>query len=199
MQSVLENTLAVSSLLVREAPLTLQEVEIDFLLALALGDLSQAERSRISLQRGHGLHSVEVEPGLVRLALRNLLRNAFGHGGPGVTVSLSVEEQLDPPAWVLSVADNGLGVSAAQLSALATLTSQDAQANVSPEASTATAAQRGTGLFIVRRVMALHGGHLKLQAAPVQGLCACLVFPLPDDEPNAAATSQALVSGARNT
>lgn len=199
MQSVLENTLAVSSLLVREAPLTLQEVEIDFLLEMALGDLSQAERSRVNLQRGPDLHSVEVEPGLVRLALRNLLRNAFGHGGPGVRVSVSVEEQPDPPAWVLGVSDNGPGIAPAKLSALSTKPAADAEGDVPADASVATAPQRGAGLFIVRRVMALHGGHLKLQTAPGQGLCARLVFPLPDDEPAAAAAAQAAVSGARNT
>jgi signal transduction histidine kinase len=203
MQSVLENTLAVSSLLVREAPLTLQEVEIDFLLAMALGDLSQAERSRVSLQRDHGLHSVEVEPGLVRLALRNLLRNAFGHGGPGIAVKVSVEEQRDPPAWVLSVSDNGPGMSPAKLAALSAKPVSGTQGDAPADAGVAPAPQRGAGLFIVRRVMALHGGHLKLQPAPVQGLCARLVFPLPDDEPAAAAAaaaaSQAAVSGARNT
>lgn len=197
MQSVLENTLAVSSLLVRDAPLTLQEVEIDFLLDLALGDLPEAERSRVVLQRRSGLRSVDVEPGLVRLALRNLLRNAFGHGGPAVVVNLCIDEQQDPPALLLSVVDNGVGISAAQLQLLSagaptpSATPSDAPSRTPSgtpnlEAVT-TAPQRGTGLFIVRRVMALHKGSLKLAAAQPHGLCAHLVFPLPADEATAAA------------
>jgi signal transduction histidine kinase len=197
MQSVLENTLAVSSLLTRQAALTLQEVEIDFLLDLALGDLSQAERSRVVVHRAPGLHTVEVEPGLVRLALSNLLRNAFSHGGAGVTVNLRIEEQQQPPAWLLSVCDNGLGMSPAQFSALLPKSSAETRGDAFDETNGTTARRRGVGLFIVRRVMALHAGHLKLHAATGQGVCASLVFPLPDDEP--AAAVQALVKGARNT
>ena len=204
MQSVLENTLAVSSLLVRDTALTLQEVEIDFLLDLALGDLPEAERVRVVLLRRSELRSVDVEPGLVRLALRNLLRNAFSHGGPAVVVSLSIDEQADPPAWVLSVADNGVGMPAEQLRVLSAGAPADASASAS--ATVAVAPQRGAGLFIVRRVMALHKGHLKLAPAPTHGLCAQLVFPLPADEvPDALAdgaadgAAQTLTSGARNT
>ncbi len=81
MQSVLANALASVALLTRDTPLLTQDVDLDFLIHLTLGDLQQAQRSRGHLAWQTSQRSAEVEPGLLRLALHNLLRNAFLHGG----------------------------------------------------------------------------------------------------------------------
>jgi hypothetical protein len=47
-RSVLDNTLAAATLLQRSAPLALQEIELEFLVALALGDLGEF------VERNHG-------------------------------------------------------------------------------------------------------------------------------------------------
>jgi signal transduction histidine kinase len=157
-RAVLDNTLAAASLLSRSAPLVVQEVDIDFLVDLALGDLDEAQRRRVQVQWLTDLRQVEVDPGLLRLALRNLLVNAFGHGGAGVAVQLQVAERDAPPALLLTVADDGPGL----------------------PATAPVAGQRpGLGLDIVRQVVALHGGQLDLQPNQPQGLRAVLVLPLP--------------------
>jgi len=178
--SVLDNTLTATRLMDRSGPLTLQDVDLMLLVGLALGDLPPAERQRVQVQVEPGLHSAELEPGLVRLALRNLLRNAFMHGGPDTHVRLHITERDGPPALCLSVADTGRGLSAGMLSAepLAVATAR------APGASNrAPLTPRGLGLPLVRRVMALHAGRLELAAGTPHGLVASLVFPLPAAEP----------------
>lgn len=161
-RAVLDNTLAAASLLSRSAPLAVQEVDLDFLIDLALGDLDEAQRSRVQVQWQTGLRQVEVEPGLLRLALRNLLVNAFSHGGPGVAVQLQVAERVAPPALQLAVVDDGPGLA---------------------EGVPATPADRrpGLGLGIVEQVAARHGGQLELLPNQPRGLRAVLTLPLPAD------------------
>lgn len=190
--SVLDNTLAATNLLARQGPLTLQDVEVDLVVDLALGDLPAPERARVQVQHQDGVQSAEFEPGLVRLALRNLLRNAFNHGGPDTSVTLRIEERDQPPALWLSVEDNGRGVPRALLEAPAQGGGADGVSS------------RGLGLNIVRRVMTLHDGRLVLAPKLPHGLVASLVFPLPAAEPapadaGPAVPVQARISGARNT
>lgn len=203
--SVLDNTLAATNLLARHGPLTLQDVEVDLVVDLALGDLPTPERARVQVQHQDGVQSAEFEPGLVRLALRNLLRNAFNHGGPDTGVTLRIEERDHPPALWLSVEDNGRGAEPALLEPPA------------PGDAGGSFVSRGLGLNIVRRVMALHEGRLVLAPKLPHGLVASLVFPLPAAEPAppraevgtemgaaaeaapSAAPVQARISGARNT
>jgi signal transduction histidine kinase len=116
------------------------------------------------------MRSAELEIGLVRLALRNLLRNAFSHGGPEVSVLICIEEQPNPPALVISVLDDGVGPPPELLQPP---TATPGTALAPPQ----TLAQRGLGLYIVRQVMARHGGTLELSANLPQGLVARLVFP----------------------
>ena len=157
-RSVLDNTLAAATLVTRSAPLAVQEVDLDFLIDLALGDLDLAQRGRVHVLWQTDLRQAEVEPGLLRLALRNLLVNAFSHGGPGVAVQLQVAEQAQPPALLLRVVDDGPGLSAA----------------------TAAGDRRpGLGLGIVQQVVALHGGRLDLLPQAPHGVQAVLVLPLP--------------------
>ena len=158
-RSVLDNTLAAATLLQRSAPLALQEIELEFLVALALGDLGEAQRARVQLVWHTDLRQAEVEPGLLRLALRNLLTNAFLHAGPAAHVQLQVAEQHEPPALLLRVVDDGPGL----------------PSQVVPAAER----RPGLGLTIVQQVMALHGGRLTLQPNWPHGLQAALVLPLP--------------------
>ncbi len=184
-RSVLDNTLAAALMLTRRDPLVVQDVDLHLLVHLVLGDLPEAQRGRTQVDWQTPLRSAELEPGLVRLALRNLMRNAFEHGGPEVRVTLRIEEQDEPPAMVLVVADDGQGRLAALLEAGAPLPMPAAPAPpAAPGSAAATVMpRRGLGLFIVRRVMALHHGRLVLSANPPHGLQARLVFPDPSDSP----------------
>jgi signal transduction histidine kinase len=176
-RSVLDNTLAAALMLSRRNPLVVQDTDLELLVQLVLGDLPEAQRARTRVEWYTPLRSAEIEPGLVRLALRNLMRNAFEHGGPEVQVTLRIEEQDAPAAMALVVADDGPGRLAALLEAGAP------PPTAPPQPGQAPVPRRGLGLFIVRRVMALHHGRLVLSANPPQGLQARLVFPDPAGAP----------------
>ena len=168
-QSVLDNTLTAAALLARQSPLNLQELELQFLVDLALGDLDPDQRRCVQVDWQTDLRSAEVEPGLMRLALRNLLVNALRHGGPGVRVVLRVAEQDAPPALLLEVLDDGAGMPAARLAA--TVGAGASADEPSPGG--------GQGLRIVREVARRHGGQLQLANALPKGLRASVLLPLP--------------------
>lgn len=166
-RAVLDNTLAAATLLSREAPLVRQEVALEFLVELTLGDLPQQQLDRLTVEWLTDIDTLEVEPGLVRLALRNLLHNAFVHGGPRVNVSLRLDELPGAPSLRMVVADDGPGIPPERL-----------HAPPGPDEPT----RRRLGLSVVRQVMDLHGGQLILGNELPRGFVAQLVFPLPDDE-----------------
>lgn len=166
-RAVLDNTLAAATLLSREAPLIRQEVALDFLVDLTLGDLPPQHLARLTVEWLTDVDTLEVEPGLVRLALRNLLHNAFVHGGPQVNVSLRLDELPGVPSLRMVVSDDGPGIPPERL-----------HAPPGPDEPT----RRRLGLFLVRQVMDLHGGQLILGNELPRGFVAQLVFPLPPDE-----------------
>jgi signal transduction histidine kinase len=163
-RAVLDNTLAAATLLSRETPLARQPVALDFLVELTLGDLAAEQLDRLTVEWLTDIDTLRVDPGLVRLALRNLLHNAFLHGGPRVQVGLRLEELPASRSLRLVVADDGPGIAAHRLH---------------PQQVDSPAGRRRLGLDVVRQVMALHGGQLVLGNALPRGFLAQLVFPLP--------------------
>ncbi|MBQ0945104.1 HAMP domain-containing histidine kinase [Ideonella sp. 4Y16] len=173
LRSVLDNTLAAAQILTRREQVTLQDVDLDLLIELVMGDLAPDQRQRVVVERLTRLRTLEVEPGLVRLALRNLLRNAFVHGGDGQSlVQLRIEESHSPYGMALSVCDHGHGLSASHWAHL-----DDPATHHKPFPS-----QRGQGLglSVVRQIMSVHGGQLVLRPVQPSGLEATMLFPWPD-------------------
>jgi signal transduction histidine kinase len=173
LRSVLDNTLAAAQILTRREQVTLQDVDLDLLIELVMGDLAPDQRQRVVVERLTRLRTLEVEPGLVRLALRNLLRNAFLHGGDSQSlVQLRIDESHAPYGMALSVSDHGTGLSSSHWAHL-----DDPATHAKPFPS-----QRGQGLglSVVRQIMSVHGGQLVLRPVQPSGLEATLLFPWPD-------------------
>ena len=167
-RSVLDNTLAAANLLGGGDALYMPDTPMMPLLQQALGDLPDAQRRLVRVQWQDLPDTAELEAGLVRLALRNLLRNAFNHGGPAVSVLIQCEVHAKPAALVLSVIDDGVGPPPGWQPVALTAASRPGAARPAP---------RGLGLYIVREVMARHGGSLSLQPRQPHGMVARLVFP----------------------
>ncbi len=167
-RSVLDNTLAAANLLGGGDALYMPDTPLMPLIQQALADLPDAQRRLVRVHWQDLPDTAELEAGLVRLALRNLLRNAFSHGGPAVSVLIQAERQAMPPALVLSVVDDGVGPPPGW---------QPAPARTPLRPGAQRPAPRGLGLYIVREVMARHGGALQLQPRQPHGLVARLVFP----------------------
>jgi signal transduction histidine kinase len=103
----LDNTLAVSTLLLDKRAAPLRDTDLAMLLALTLGDLPPAGRERVTVVRPAGLRTAALDVGLMRLALRNLLDNALAYSAPLSAVRLAVLESDEPLALLLQVADTG--------------------------------------------------------------------------------------------
>lgn len=90
-------------------------------------------------------------PGLVEVALRNLLENALRHTPPGSDVLVSIDAE-----GRIAVIDDGPGVPASFRDRLFDRFSK----------ADSNGFGAGLGLSIVARVMALHGGEARLQPSP---------------------------------
>jgi signal transduction histidine kinase len=181
-RSVLDNTLAAANLLGGGDALYMPDTPLLPLIQQALGDLPEAQRRLVRVRWQDLPDTAELEAGLVRLALRNLLRNAFSHGGPAVSVLLECELQLEPPALVISVVDDGVGPPPDW---------QPIQAGLPARPPGNLQAPRGLGLYIVREVMARHGGSLSLKVRQPHGMVARLLFPQQAHAPGVVATARA--------
>jgi PAS domain S-box-containing protein len=198
MQAVMsgvDNTLAVATLLGSGQPVSRQDsdVDIDTLLAVAVGDMPLADRDRVHIERVAETRTASMDMGLLRLALRNLLANALRYSPAGSTVTLRVADSDQPLALVLDVIDQGPGIQPELLPKLFERGTRGRHPS--------GRASHGLGLYIVRRVLELQGGRAELVATGDSGTTMRLWIAQGGSElpaPPRSAADQATVSGALN-
>jgi len=173
----IDNTLAVASLLARSEPIHQEDTDVDLLLRLAIADLPSQERERIVIERAPGTWTASMDLTLMRLALRNVLSNALKYSPPGSPVTVRLSDSDEPLALLLDVADAGHGIAAEVVPHLF-------QRGPHKNRKTAPAGHGlGLGLYIVRRVMELHGGRVELWRNSPEGTTVRLVVVQPTDDP----------------
>ncbi|TXC66706.1 hypothetical protein FSC37_15520 [Piscinibacter aquaticus] len=154
-QQSIGNTLAVAALLVAGQRIEGMDTDIDALIAVAVADQPPSEARRVQVDRQTPTRTASMEPGLMRLALRNLLSNALRCSPPGSPVTVRVSDSDEPLALILDVIDHGPGIPPDRMpnfrSQLPPRLEKDARGR-----------RRGLGLHIVHRVMELHGGELQV-------------------------------------
>ncbi len=195
MQAVMsgvDNTLAVATLLGSAQPVLRQDtdVDIDTLLAVAVGDMPLAERDRVHIERVAETRTASMDMGLLRLALRNLLANALRYSPPGSKVTLRVADSDQPLALVLDVIDQGSGIQPELLPRLFERGTRGRHPS--------GRASHGLGLYIVRRVLELQGGRAELVATGEAGTTMRLWIAQGGSELGAQRPDQATVNGALN-
>ncbi len=159
MQAVMsgvDNTLAVAALLGSSEHPRRQDsdVDVDTLLAVAVGDMPLTERERVHIERVADTRTASMDMGLLRLALRNLLANALRYSPPGSPVTLRVADSDQPLALVIDVIDQGPGIEPELLPRLFERGTRGRHPS--------GRASHGLGLYIVRRVLELQGGRAEL-------------------------------------
>ncbi len=170
----IDNTLAVAALLARPGPIEREDTDIATLVAVAITDMSPADRDRVKVERETTARTVSMDMSLMRLALRNLLSNALKYSPPGSTVTLRLADSEQPLGLVMDVIDHGPGVEP-QLQGRLFDRGTRGQGH-------APGTGHGLGLYIVRRVMELHGGQVQLLSTGAQGTTMrLLVADAPDD------------------
>lgn len=156
----LDNTLAVASLLARQGPAAREDTDLDMLLAVTIADMAAAERERVVVRRETDARTVSLDMSLMRLALRNLLSNALKYSPPGSEVIIRLADSERPLGLCIDVIDGGGGI---EPGLREHLFERGARGRRTP------GAEHGLGLYIVRRVMELHGGAAQLLATGPQG------------------------------
>jgi PAS domain S-box-containing protein len=169
----IDNTLAVAALLARPDPIERADADIDALLRVVVADVPVSERSRIRVQRDTRTRTAAMDTSLMRLALRNLLANALKHSPPEALVDIRLSDSDEPLALVIDVVDHGPGIAAGLLPRLFERGIHRGQ----PRAQMGQGL--GLGLYIVRRVMELHGGSVGLLANGAQGVTMRLLVNQP--------------------
>lgn len=148
----IDNTLAVAALLARPEPILRDDTDVDTLIAVTVADMSENKRGRIRVQRDTSTRTAFMDMSLMRLALRNLLSNALKFSPPDSTVQVRLDDSDDPLGLIIDVSDSGPGIAPALLPTLFTRGARGSDAN----------SGHGLGLYIVRQVMALHGGTVEV-------------------------------------
>lgn len=167
----IDNTLAVAALLAGREPIARVDSDIDVLVAVAIADMPDSERSRVRIDRVTQTRTASMDLGLMRLALRNVLSNALRYSPSGTPVRLRLSDSDEPLALLIDVIDEGPGIDA---ELLPNLFERGARGN-----RAGAPAGLGLGLYIVNRVMALHGGRVELVANAGTGLTMRLLLVQP--------------------
>jgi signal transduction histidine kinase len=148
--------------------LTLERVRLDEVMADVAADLRAATDAAGAELRVGGLPDVDGDPRQLRRVLQNLVGNALkfrADDPPRIEIS-AVEREGE---WVLTVRDNGIGVSREHAR---TIFGMFSRLERRVEGS-------GIGLAVCRRVVEAHGGHIWVEAA--EGGGSAFRFTLPMD------------------
>lgn len=163
-----DNTLAAASLLAGGGSIARLDTDIDTLIAVTIADLPRDQRDRVVVRRHTATSTALMDMSLLRLALRNLLSNALKYA-PGLSpVTLDVMDFDEPAALQFEVADAGPGI---PRELLPRLFMRGARGHGGTEGA------HGLGLYIVRRVMDLHGGSAELLRTGPLGTVMRLTLP----------------------
>jgi light-regulated signal transduction histidine kinase (bacteriophytochrome) len=139
---------------------------------LGLVDLNAAcEEALANLQVGLDESAAEIVKGplpkvkgdasqLMRL-LQNLIGNAIKYQAEGQKPRVTIEARRDEGFWVISVADNGIGIAPEQISHLFKVFQRLRARDKYPGF--------GLGLAICRRIVERHGGRIWAESQPGKG------------------------------
>jgi PAS domain S-box-containing protein len=166
-----DNTLAAASLLAGGGRVAREDADIDTLIAVSIADLPREQRDRVVVHRHTATRTALMDMSLLRLALRNLLSNALKYAPGSSPVTLHVMDFDEPPALQFEVADAGPGIPRELLPRLFTRGARG---------SGGTESTHGLGLYIVRRVMDMHGGSAELLRTGPLGTVMRLTLPQAD-------------------
>jgi PAS domain S-box-containing protein len=161
-----DNTLAAASLLAGVGRIARLDTDIDTLIAVSIADLPRDQRDRVVVRRHTATRTAMMDMSLMRLALRNLMSNSLKYAPGFSPVTLHVMDFDEPAVLQFEVADAGPGIPRELLPRLFTRGARGGAESA-----------HGLGLYIVRRVMDLHGGGAALLRTGSLGTVMRLTLP----------------------
>ncbi len=122
----------------------------------------------------HILEPLEVEVDLERIGqvLLNLLSNASKYSPPGAPITITLESAGDK--CIVAVQDQGLGIPAEQLPHIF----ERFYRAPGIERQKGSSDGLGLGLYIARKIVERHGGHIEVQSKPGSGSTFSVILPL---------------------
>lgn len=139
----------------------LEEVDLAEVVSLVIHDLgSLMAESDVRLTVGP-LPKLEANAGQMRQLMTNIVANALKFTRPGETAEIHISAERGRGEWLIQVADNGIGIPEEYRTRVfgifERLHSRDRYSG------------SGIGLAIARRIVELHGGHIRAESSPLGG------------------------------
>jgi signal transduction histidine kinase len=167
--SAVDNTLTDAVLLSGSQAIEQQDSDVETLVQLVQGDLPMDERGRVVIERETPTRTASMHPGLMRIALRNLLLNALKYAPPGTPVTLRIRDSDEPLGLEIDVIDRGPGLPGDLMPQLFTRGARSHEAD--------HRRGHGLGLYLVRRIMELHQGSVAVAHTSTGGTTFRLLIP----------------------
>ncbi|MFH1463477.1 MAG: ATP-binding protein [Pseudomonadota bacterium] len=156
------------------SPLATAPLALDACLDRALRALGATIEEHGAEIRRAPLPEITGDAGLLAQLFQNLVGNALKFVPPGRRPVVDLAARRDGDHWVVSVADNGIGIDPAYAQRIFAPFQRLHRAEEYPGS--------GIGLAICRRVVERHGGTLWVQPGPEQG--SIFQFTLPASPPS---------------
>jgi len=170
MQTLIQDLLAFSR--AGRTGLKMEAADCNLLVKDALQNLIAAAREGGAIVKFRDLPVVLGNAAQLRQVFQNLIGNAIKFRGPKPPIVQITAEPIDG-AWVLSVADNGIGIAAEHAESVFVVFQR---LHTRTEYS-----GNGIGLAICKKIIERHGGRIWVESAENQG--ATFKFTLPAKEP----------------
>ena len=157
-------------------PLHKEPVRLSKLLRSYAADLLNAgipEKCSLEMEISKDAETVVIEcdARLISRAINNLVQNSINHNPQGCTISLGLIRS--DTAIFLTVADNGVGLSAEKLREL------EEKPHYMESTDERLDLRHGLGLLLVRQIVEAHGRTMEIESAPQSGYKTILAFQLP--------------------
>lgn len=170
MERLISDLLESEALGTRHAILRRESVDLGELMH-SIVDTDFAQRGdRIRLQLAPQLPRAELDVTRIRLLMRNLIDNALRHNGDS-SKPIEVRVGAGGGNVLIDVIDHGAGISAEHLERVT-----EPFYRADPARSRATGGV-GLGLYLCRRVVEAHGGDIKIQSQPGDGVHVAISLP----------------------
>ena len=150
--------------------LHLESVELRRLVRTLIQEMRRTVAAPIRLQEHGAPIRMVADRRLLRQAIANTVTNAVRHAGEHATITISVSSEEDTA--LITVADNGRGMTRAQREALFTpFRSQN-----SLEAPVSRGV--GLGMVVTKQILTLHGGSVLVDSLASRGTSVYLTLPI---------------------
>lgn len=161
--------------------MTLQREDVDIAQLLRgvydlVSDWARKDQLEIKLNCPSAIGKVMADGRRLQQAMINLIRNAITFTPPGGQITIAARRT--EKAMEISVTDTGIGISKEdRIRIFEPFERAQSGSGMVGKASRATRGGAGLGLSLVKNIVGLHGGEVKLESDPGQGTKVTIILP----------------------